>query len=426
MSIWGTMYFVWIDGIAVGIWLLGRSANRDVSWQRALSSILATSAVALLLSAEGILTVWRASQLSGAEFYGLGEVNFWGASLNSLFLPFLQHPWLGSIALSLYRGLPFEQAQTNFGLIATLAALLAVPSACKKPKWRPLLLLAASGAILALGLTVKWDNEVVGWPVLRPLNSALWHVLHVLKPSFFATAQPPAPFDTAVPLPGMVLAGLVPYFERACVFARYALVASVGIFLLAALAVAQLRHLWLRLAIAGVLVFEVLPPPLPVQVFPPPVHPAFTWLQHQSMQGQTIADVRAESPYTLELNIDGETLWATRYHQQATVAGTSSVWPAHTRFLYGWLGGNPHPFGNPQFAQMLRYYRVRYLLLHVHGQDEQQLLQEVLRQSRDQTGQVLPCARDAGALAVSDLRTGGIAGAASGSEPAFRRWLVNY
>ena len=370
LAISGTAYFVWIGGIALGLWLLGRLLAGRAGWRQALLGLLLCGFTALALNAPGFFLLWQASALSGAGFYGPQEVNFWGASLNSLFLPFLQHPWLGSFALSLYRGVPFEQAQVNLGLFASLAALLAVPAAWKRPAWRPALFLTAAGVLLALGLTLKWDNQSIRLAALQPLDAALWRLMHALKPSFFSPSQPPTPFDASIALPGMVLAGVVPFFERARVFARYAVIGSVGIFLLAGLALDRLPNRWLRLGLGAALVFEILPPPLPAQPYPPPIHPAFTWLRQQSMPGQGIVDLEAATAKTLELSIDGETLVATGYHRQATVSGASSVWPAHTRYLMAWLAGHDHPLADPDFAQLLRFYRVRYVLLHMHGANE--------------------------------------------------------
>jgi hypothetical protein len=70
------------------------------------------------------------------------------------------------------------------------------------------------------------------------------------------------------------------------------------------------------------------------------------------------------------------------YHDQPTVAGTSSVLPAQMLFLNNWLSQRPHPFSNPNFVQMLRYYQVRFILLHMRSTGEWAALEEA-KQARE-------------------------------------------
>ena len=58
-------------------------------------------------------------------------MNFDGASLNSLPIPFLNHPWLAAFARSLYHGEPWDQAMGNFGLAWRLVAILGIALARK-------------------------------------------------------------------------------------------------------------------------------------------------------------------------------------------------------------------------------------------------------------------------------------------------------
>ena len=186
-----------------------------------------------LLSLPALLAYWRASTAIGAGSHDLTEVNFWGASLNSLPLPYIFSSLLGSFATSIYRGITYEQATTNLGLVAVVTAIggwLVACAAANRRRWLPVLILTPVALILSLGLTLKWDNQSLQWEGLRPLNTVLWQLGHLLKPDVFAEAQPPVPFDAAIPLPGMLLAAVVPLFERARVFARYILIAALGIY----------------------------------------------------------------------------------------------------------------------------------------------------------------------------------------------------
>jgi hypothetical protein len=325
--------------------------------------------------------MWQNTSKDGVAFYTIGELNYWNASLNSLPLPSFDHPLLGSWVRSLFHGQPFEQGAANLGFLALLLAIAGFCAALRRIEWRPVLFLAGAGLLLGLGLTLRWDNSSLQWPLLRPINTALWQVGHWLKPSLFTTAQPTAPFDSAVPLPGLLLVAVVPFMERARVFARFMLVGAIGIFLLTGLGVSLVRWKWARVVLALLLVLEVLPAPLAALPYPPQAHPAFDWLKEQSLANEGIADIFAAHPYTPVLLNDGETVLATLYHGKGTAAGASSVWPAHTAFLNTWLSSHEHAFWNPDLAPILRFFRIRYLLLHMRGDWEPGLLAEAKQNS---------------------------------------------
>ena len=245
--------------------------------------------------------------------------------------------------------------------------------------------MALVGLLLALGLTLHWNGQKVQWPVLRPLNQALWRIGHSLKPGFFVDAQAPAPFAEAIPLPALLLPSFVPFWERwtdvrplhgsgpawpCCCWpgwrwSRYA-------------------RLWpnrptaglaLQLALAGVLLFEIIPPPLEALPFPPKGHPAYTWLSQQSIPGEGVANVFAAHPSTLVLSNHSYNLLAVSYTGQATVVG-AGVHPRHTDVLNEWLATHEHPFWQPDFAQIMRSYRVRYIVMGMLGEWESGLWQE--------------------------------------------------
>ena len=377
VAIAGSMYFIWIGGILLAGWLLGRRLGKQIDWRTAVIGFAIPAGVALLLSLPALLAYWQASSAIGAGSHDLTEVNFWGTSLNSLPLPYIFHPLLGSLATSIYRGITYEQATTNLGLVAAVTVIggwLVACQAANRRRWLPVLILTPVALILSLGLTLKWDNQSLQWEGLRPLNTALWQLGHLLKPDVFVEAQPPVPFDAAIPLPGMLLAAVVPLFERARVFTRYILIAALGVFLLSGLAVTRVRWGWARWLLAAVLIFEVIPPPLERVPFPPPPHPAFEWLKSQP-EG-AVADVLAAHPGTLVLINRGETVWATRLHGKPAVAGASSVWPATTTFLNEWLATHPHAFTGPTAVPLLRSFGTRYLLLHMTSDWEKEILEE--------------------------------------------------
>ena len=387
LMITSSWYFLWMGAVLLGGWwlaqyLVGRCERRadapNVSGRAATVclSLFIPSVVALLLCAPFLLYFVRESNAAGAAYYNIAHVASWDASLNSFPIPNVAHPWLGNFARFFYRGPTNEPGQANFGVLASLLAVLAVRPALRDRRWWPMLAITGAGLVLSLGLTLKWDGQAVRWEALRGLDDALWRLGHILKPGFFPTLHPPAPFNTAIPLPGLLISALVPFWERARVFARYALLASVGVYLLTALSLARVRQTWVRWLLAALLVIEVLPPPSGNVPFPPAEHPAFAWLRQQADVTQGIADLDAWQPDLLYLPHRGQTLLATQYHRQPTVAGASSILPAHVAFLDQWLATHPHPFLAAEFAPLWRYTGVRYILFHLSGGYAQALLRE--------------------------------------------------
>jgi len=369
-----SMYFVWIGGLLLGGWTLGRRAGRQTTGRAALRGLIAPTLVALLFSLPAALSYWRASTAIGAGSYDLTEVNFWGASLNSLPLPYIFHPWLKSFATAIYRGIAYEQGAANLGLLAVLAAAGGGWAGRKDRRWLPVFILTPIALVLCLGLTLKWDNRSLQWDALRPLNESLWQLGRWIKPDVFVAAQPPPPFDAAIPLPGLLLSAVVPLFERARVFARYIFVAALGIFLLAGFAVERVRWAGPRWLLAAALIIEVIPPPLARVPFPPPMHPAFAWLQQQP--AGAVVDLQAAHPDTVVVINRGETVWATRLHGKPAIGGASSVWPAPHAFLNEWLATHGHAFANPTVVPLLRFFGARYLLLHMTSDWEAAILAE--------------------------------------------------
>jgi len=379
-----SLYFVFLDGIMLALWMLLITGSKLEAWPRRLLDLCFMSAVLLVLGAPWLILNLHESAIADPQFYRIAEVNFDGASLNSFPIPFLDHPWLASFARSLYRGEPWDQAMGNLGLAWTLVAILGIFLARKNRAWRPAIAVALVGLLLAQGLTLHWNGQPVQWPALRPLNQALWQVGHSLKPGFFVDDQPPAPFADAIPLPALLFAIFVPFWERGRMFARYALGASVAVLLLAGMALVEVRRLWpnrltvgltLQLVLAGILLFEIVPPPLDALPFPPEGHPAYTWLSQQSIPGEGIANVFAAHPSTLVLSNHSYNLLAASYTRQATVVG-AGVHPRHTDVLNEWLATHEHPFWQPDFAQILRSYRVRYIVMGMLGEWEPGLWQE--------------------------------------------------
>jgi hypothetical protein len=378
LSIAVQFYFVFIAGVLLAGWVIARWLSRQINWRLAVSAIAIPVLIAIVLNIPNVIWFWQGRAAAGATFSTIYEPDAWGASLNSLPIPDVVHPypWLRSIANSVYHGTMNESSRANFGLVSSLVVLVSLRWFWSRKDWRPLVIVTFVGIILALGITLKWNGESVQWEALRPLDDVIWQIGHRLKPDIFASNHPSPPFDTAIPLPGLLLTAIVPFWEGARTVVRYSFIAGPAFFVLAVLGMTRLRSRWAQLFLAILLLIEVVPYPYPSVPFPPANHPAFEWLRQQSLSQQSLIDLYIERPNALYMPIRGETLFATLYHNKPTVAGTSSVWPAHMVFLNDWLLQHPHPFQNPTFLPVLRYYGVRFILLHMHGAGEQAALDE--------------------------------------------------
>jgi hypothetical protein len=371
-----SLYFVFIGGVMLVVWILVPRNGEKRPWRTRLMDLGFVCAIFLLLSSPLLILNARASASADPAFYGIAGVASMGASLNSFPIPFVFHPWLSEIAAWLFRGPPFEQETGNFGLVGSLAALIGAVLAWRDKAWRSTLVLVLVSLVLSLGLILRWNGDAVQWPVLRPLNQLLWQIGHTLKPGFFNTSQPGQSFADAVPLPAYVLTFLVPYLERGRMFARYALAASLGIYLLVGLALSRVRRAWLQVILGCLLIVEIVPPPLEVVPFPPANHPAYEWLSQQEPLSDGIVNVFAAHPSTLVLAIYGDNLLAPSYHKHPTAAGAAGVLPRHTEYLNNWLATHQHPFWQPDFAAILRSYGVKYVVLEMQSEWESGLWEE--------------------------------------------------
>jgi hypothetical protein len=145
---------------------------------------------------------------------------------------------------------------------------------------------------------------------------------------------------------------------------------------MAAMGIKRLNPKWLQILAAVILLVEIIPPPVSGVPYPPEIHPAHEWLSGQSLGEEGIIDLQALDSERLLLPIGGSTVYATGYHAQSTAAGVGSVFPQHGFFLREWLSSNSNPFGRDEFITLLRGYHIRYILLHMVGENEQNFLED--------------------------------------------------
>jgi hypothetical protein len=376
-----TFYYVWLAGLLLFCWIVGSWWNGRIDRRVAIEGTVIPGLVMGIVSLPLVIAFYRAKSAVGAPDFSFAVVNSWGANLNSLFSPFVGHavPQMRTLATTFYTSRIDETSAVNLGLLASVVCVGAIVIALrhKRSAWVPPILLVLLGTILSLGPTLHWNKQIVEVAFFEPVNELLWQIGHYLKPSIFWGAATADKIQHAVPLPGFLLTAVIPFWEGARVSARFLFPVSVGFFLLVALAVGQLRTWGWRLALAGLLLFELWPMPANGVPYPPTPHPAFAWLQTQEVDGGVL-ELHSVAPKKLVPKTGGEAIWATIYHQAPVISGAGGVWPAGFSFLMGWLSKHEYPFLKPDFPEMLRYYQARYVLLHLPHSAHEEFLENVL------------------------------------------------
>lgn len=366
-GIWGAMinfslYGVFIGALAFLLW------GRHIFQPRRIVQIIMAGLIALVLSSPTIGLYIAGSWADHTHIYGAEHNMWWGASLNSFFIPSIFHPLepVRLLARTVYKGPYNESGVMNFGLMTSFLALLGCIAGVKtKRSIAGLVILVIAGIILAMGLLLRWNGEVVPCPVFSPLNTWIWGMGHSLKPEVFS-GSPPEPFKKGIPLPGFLLTAFIPFWEGARTVSRYAVLGMLGMVILAGLALERFPKV-VRAVLIALWLVEILPAPtrsLPVPLQP---HPAYAWLAKQNLKlGEGVADLVYPT-----LGIDGRILWATILHQKPTASGTGSFWPEHTYELWHYLLSDRIVLSQPQVGYVFQQYGVRYIFLHMGDKERE-------------------------------------------------------
>ncbi len=185
-SVTSSLYFLWIGGVILLGWLFGHSSRSGAPWRVMLANATLVLVTAGVLSAPWVFIFWRANVAAAAVPFTIYDLNVLGASLNSLPIPSLLHPWIGSVARAIYSGPTDSEASlANLGLLAVVLAIVGIWATRRSRAWRPVLAIMCLGLVLALGLTLKWNEQMLQWELMRPINELIWRVGYLLKPGFY-------------------------------------------------------------------------------------------------------------------------------------------------------------------------------------------------------------------------------------------------
>lgn len=366
--LWGIMinfslYYVFTGIFALVIW-----ADRffHLKW---IKRGIGLSIIALLLSFPTIIPYLLGTQQDNAHFYGIEHNLHWGASINSLFIPSIYHPFtfVRQFSRSFYRGPQDESGVANLGLVTCFLTLIGLGIALKhKQHFMSPLYLALTGIILSLGLLLKWDGEVIKIAAFRPLVAIIWRLGYMLKPEIFRSPHPISPFEAGIPLPGFIFIAVIPFWEFGRTVSRYIILGLLGAATLSGIALRRFPRAF-RYLVITIWLMEALPHPIESTPLPFKLHPAYEWLTNQDLESsEGIVDIAYPT-----LIMGPEILWAAWLHKKPTASGTGSSWPEHSYELWAYFINED--LSKSEVGLVLYQYRIRYLFLHMYGEKERKM-----------------------------------------------------
>ena len=366
-ALYFSLYFVWIGLLPLLLLLLDRQRSL---WQH-VKQCVAIAIVAFVVALPTLALFYLGSRADQLTAIDAPVLLAWGASLNSFITPPLIHPLplVQSLARAIFQGDAAtinEVNESNWGIVLPVLGALGVVIGWRRSKGtRALLVLLAVSVVLSLGMALQWNGNTVQSNLFGGLNTALWQLGHLVKPSLFTTTTPPANFTDIVPMPGYVLMSTLPFWESARVAARFSIVGGLVLCMLAAIALQRLPGV-AKGALAVLLLIEMLPSPTQSRPLPTAPHPAYTWLAEQHMPaGQSIIEMDVTP-----IRKNGAIPLTALDYGIPTVSGAGSFLPKPTQALGVILGRSPNMLALPDVAILLSKFGVKYVVIHMKAGTE--------------------------------------------------------
>lgn len=222
LAILGHWYFLFIATLPVIAMFLMIGPNW--SWRRRLNTGILIGVVCILIVSPFAYLTFRARvEMFGENMrFGLAESDPFSLSIDRLFAPNPFHPLWGQASQRVFP-LTGEQDVVSIGYVAMILALLGT---CKLPKdrTRPFVSVAALSLILAMGTTLYWNSQRVEVPVPRLVEQVYQSLGLGIS---LANGHIP------IPLPGLLLAKLLPFYDAMRVWARFDIVFMLSVAVLA-------------------------------------------------------------------------------------------------------------------------------------------------------------------------------------------------
>ncbi len=308
LSIGGSWHFVFIGGIALGmVWLLGLG-----DWRGMLRPTLAFVFVTTILIGPFLYMAYTTrQQIGGDDLFTFNDTNASSVSLERLIAPAIENNLVPDALQARFPVRNFPDDQVGLGYSVVILAVLAVIGVRpKNGRIAPLLLLAVTGVLLMLGLTLHINHEIVRW------NGVEW--LGRLLPHIYLDDG-----TIALPMPALLLYEYIPPFRTFHSFGRWGIVAMLGLAPLAALAITRLsgRYWSIALVAIPIILLEFNLQPLPnITSMTNMQRGVDQWLAEQPGQHTTIS-------YPLSYGLKGNNLYYWLNHQQRMINGAGSLLP---------------------------------------------------------------------------------------------------
>lgn len=362
LTVVASLYGIWLGAVVLLAFLVSKFTVER------LRIALGLSLLTGVLSLPTIVPFWIARHETASRFFDIQHISEWGASLNSLVLPPMYHPWLRSLLRQIYPVTINEADVANFGIIASVLGIgMLFFLNYRDWRQRQVVVVFALGILLALGPVLRWSRQSVAAESLATLDAQLWTWGQLLKPQVFPAAKE-AFLRDVVPLPGYLFYLLVPFAEGARTAMRFAFVAGLGFFVLVAMALERIwgRYSWLAIGLAILLLFELTPNYYAAGADLASIqHEAYEWLSEtRETRPGAIMDLVAHDRH-LALNVSGATLYATDYHGRPTAGGVSTMWPDSAWQLHEWLLAQDNPLESDELGAWLDAYQIAFVVIEV-------------------------------------------------------------
>ena len=367
-------YYAVMMGVFGGLYLLLRARPwRRSLWRLALWRDLGLAAiVAMLLVAPAALPLFRAYGQGEASYgYSLAYVDQWSASPIDFVYPNAMHPWWGRALIQGYT----QNIQENLvylGIVPVTLAFIGFWSRRRKRQTKAVAALVVLALILALGTTLHFGGKPIYLRVPEAVEYQFSRAMYVLtsrwalhKVDYSSLRRPGA---IVLPLPTLLLYLFVPAVDAMRVWARFGVLAMMGVAVLAGWGLeALLARIGARRALrrllsvvaTGALLMEFAVLPYPFGHTVVKGQPIDYWLAQQAPGSALIH-------YPLEKTWYGWMLYPTRVHDQPIAYGYGTFVPRAYREASATLTDWP----SAGTLALLKDWGVRYVLLGARSYGE--------------------------------------------------------
>jgi hypothetical protein len=244
-------YFLFVTALPLTVFILSYGAQRR-RMVRALSVLAIMSVMLLVLAAPFALetaAARRAMHREGGAF-AVADSDQYSLSPDLLLAPNRFHPLLAPWAAHKFP-LTGEQDVSSLGYAATLLAIVGLWQGRDSRKWA-LLVVAACALLLAMGTTLHWHGTRIEIPRSQELSALL---------SLDQFGPEGTPGTMPLPLPGLALARIVPFYSAMRVWGRFSIPLILMVSALASIGLDSLgkggKKRWALAALCtGIVVFE--------------------------------------------------------------------------------------------------------------------------------------------------------------------------